>query len=118
MNKPSAYLPFYGNDFFEAIAGYSDAVGMGYLRAIWHYWAIRAAPGCPMTTNTCAASAAARDRVGAQQGDHLRQPVSVPAGERRLAAAALPQGVAEVAGDFSQRSSLGKAAARKRWEKE
>jgi uncharacterized protein YdaU (DUF1376 family) len=38
MKKPSAYLPLYGNDFFEAIAGYSDAVGMRYLRAIWHYW--------------------------------------------------------------------------------
>ena len=38
MKKPSAYLPLYGNDFFEAIAGYPDAVGMGYLRALWHYW--------------------------------------------------------------------------------
>ena len=29
MKKPSAYLPLYGNDFFEAIAGYPDAVGLG-----------------------------------------------------------------------------------------
>ena len=38
MKKPTAYLPLYGNDFFEAVAGYSDAVGMGYLRSLWHYW--------------------------------------------------------------------------------
>ena len=47
MKKPSAYLPFYGNDFFEAIAGYSDAVGMGYLRAIWHYWSHTGCAGLP-----------------------------------------------------------------------
>ncbi len=47
MKKPSAYLPFYGNDFFEAIAGYSHAVGMGYLRAIWHYWNHTGCAGLP-----------------------------------------------------------------------
>jgi uncharacterized protein YdaU (DUF1376 family) len=47
MKKPSAYLPLYGNDFFEAIAGYSDAVGMRYLRAIWHYWNHTGCQGLP-----------------------------------------------------------------------
>jgi uncharacterized protein YdaU (DUF1376 family) len=47
MRKPSAYFPFYGNDFFEAIAGYPDAVGMGYLRALWHYWHHTACEGLP-----------------------------------------------------------------------
>ncbi|HOC57303.1 MAG TPA: DUF1376 domain-containing protein [Verrucomicrobiota bacterium] len=47
MRKPSAYLPFYGNDFFEAIAGYSDDAGMKYLRAIWHYWNHTGCTGLP-----------------------------------------------------------------------
>ena len=47
MKKPTAYLPLYGNDFFEAIAGYSDAVGMGYLRALWHYWNHTGCAGLP-----------------------------------------------------------------------
>ena len=38
MKKPCAYLPFYGHEFFQAIAGYSDAVRMRYLLALWHYW--------------------------------------------------------------------------------
>ena len=45
--KPSAYFPFYGNDFFEAIAGYSDTVGLGYLRALWHYWNHTGCEGLP-----------------------------------------------------------------------
>ena len=36
--KPTAYLPFYGNDFFQSMSGYSKAVVVGYLRALWHYW--------------------------------------------------------------------------------
>lgn len=47
MKKPSAYLPLYGNDFFEAIAGYPDAVGLGYLRALWHYWNHTGCDGLP-----------------------------------------------------------------------
>lgn len=47
MKKPTAYFPFYGNDFFEAVAGYSDAVGMGYLRALWHYWSHTSCEGLP-----------------------------------------------------------------------
>jgi uncharacterized protein YdaU (DUF1376 family) len=47
MNKPTAYLPFYGNDFFEAIAGYPDGVGLGYLRALWHYWSHTGCQGLP-----------------------------------------------------------------------
>ena len=47
MKKPSAYLPLCGNDFFEAIAGYPDAVGMGYLHALWHYWHHTGCEGLP-----------------------------------------------------------------------
>ena len=47
MKKPSPYLPFYGNDFFEAIAGYSDTVGLTYLRALWHYWNHTGCAGLP-----------------------------------------------------------------------
>ena len=47
MKKPSAYFPLYGNDFFEAIAGYPDAVGLGYLRALWHYWNHTGCDGLP-----------------------------------------------------------------------
>ncbi len=47
MKKPSAYLPFYGNDFFESIAGCSAVVSMGYLRAIWHYWNHTGCTGLP-----------------------------------------------------------------------
>lgn len=32
------FLPFYGNDFFQATEGRSDTVTCGYLRALWHYW--------------------------------------------------------------------------------
>ncbi len=45
--KPSAYLPFYGNDFFEAIAGYPDGIAIGYLRALWHYWNHTGCEGLP-----------------------------------------------------------------------
>ena len=47
MKKPTTYLPFFGNDFFEAVAGYSDAVAIGYLRALWHYWNHTACEGLP-----------------------------------------------------------------------
>jgi uncharacterized protein YdaU (DUF1376 family) len=47
MKKPSAYFPFYGNDFFEAIAGYPEAIGLGYLRALWHYWNHTSCDGLP-----------------------------------------------------------------------
>jgi uncharacterized protein YdaU (DUF1376 family) len=47
MKKPSAYLPLYGNDFFEAINGYPDSVAIGYLRALWHYWNHTSCEGLP-----------------------------------------------------------------------
>ena len=34
--KPDEYLNLNG-DFFHAIEGLDDDVGLGYLRAIWHY---------------------------------------------------------------------------------
>jgi uncharacterized protein YdaU (DUF1376 family) len=45
--KPDAYLPFYGADFFNATDGYSDAVILGYLRALWHYWSHSHCEGLP-----------------------------------------------------------------------
>lgn len=36
--KPDAHMPFYGNDFFEAVSGYEDPVIVSYLKALWHYW--------------------------------------------------------------------------------
>ena len=47
MKKPTAYLPLYGNDFFEAIAGYPEAIGLSYLRALWHYWNHTGCEGLP-----------------------------------------------------------------------
>lgn len=31
-------MPFYGNDFFQAVKGQPDIVAFGYLKAIWYYW--------------------------------------------------------------------------------
>lgn len=36
--KPSAYFPFFGNEFFQAVEGYPDPIAMSYLHALWHYW--------------------------------------------------------------------------------
>ncbi len=36
--SPDSYIPFYGNEFLQAIEGHSDSISMGYLRCIWHYW--------------------------------------------------------------------------------
>jgi uncharacterized protein YdaU (DUF1376 family) len=36
--KPDAYMQFYGNDFFRAVAGLPDFIRIGYLTAIWYYW--------------------------------------------------------------------------------
>lgn len=45
--KPTAYLKFYGSDFFEAVNGYSDAVCSAYLRALWHYFKHTHCDGLP-----------------------------------------------------------------------
>jgi hypothetical protein len=31
-------MPFYGNDFFQAVEGHSDHIALGYMRLVWHYW--------------------------------------------------------------------------------
>ncbi len=36
--KPDAYMPFYFRAFFEAIESLPETIGLGYLRAICHYW--------------------------------------------------------------------------------
>ncbi len=38
MNNPDAFIPFYGDKFFQAVKGHADHISMGYLRAIWFYW--------------------------------------------------------------------------------
>ena len=69
MKKPTSYLPLFGNDFFEAIAGYSDTVGLGYLRALWHYWSHTACEGLPVDDEflrrVCCCEAAAWERTRA-----------------------------------------------------
>ena len=47
LRKPTVYFPFFGNDFFEAVAGYPDAIAIGYLRALWHYWHHTGCDGLP-----------------------------------------------------------------------
>jgi uncharacterized protein YdaU (DUF1376 family) len=42
-----AFLPLYGNDFFQATEGRTDAVVVGYLRALWHYWHHHHCEGLP-----------------------------------------------------------------------
>jgi len=36
--NPDSFMPLYGDEFFAAIEGLPENIGMGYLRAIWHYW--------------------------------------------------------------------------------
>lgn len=36
--KADESMPFFGGMFFDAVEGYSDAVAIGYIRALWHYW--------------------------------------------------------------------------------
>jgi uncharacterized protein YdaU (DUF1376 family) len=36
--KIDSYMPFYGNDFFQAMAGRDETVICGYIKALWHYW--------------------------------------------------------------------------------
>ncbi len=45
--NPDAYMPLYGNDIFAAIEGHDDTTGMGYFRAIWHYWHVCHTSGLP-----------------------------------------------------------------------
>jgi len=36
--KPDAFMPFYGNDFFQALKGRKAFVKLAYLELIWFYW--------------------------------------------------------------------------------
>ena len=36
--KPDTYMPFYGNEFFQAVEGQDELVIVSYMRVIWHYW--------------------------------------------------------------------------------
>lgn len=38
MNNLEAFMPFYGDDYFTAVAGWPEKAAQSYLRAIWHYW--------------------------------------------------------------------------------
>ena len=37
MASPDTYLKFHGDEYFRAVAGYSDQVQLGYLKALWYY---------------------------------------------------------------------------------
>lgn len=36
--NPTAYMPFYGDDFYRAVESYGRDISDAYLRALWHYW--------------------------------------------------------------------------------
>ena len=36
--NPDSFIPFYGNDFLQAVEGQPDYIAMGYFRVIWHFW--------------------------------------------------------------------------------
>ena len=117
MKKPSAYFPFYGNDFFEAIAGYPDAVGMGYLRALWHYWNHTSCEGLPdddeYLRRVCGADASDWERTRSIVFDnryHFRLVDGVWQQPRCRHEYQKSQEI------FDERSKRGSAAARKRWE--
>ena len=117
MKKPSAYLPLYGNDFFEAIAGYPPAVGLGYLRALWHYWNHTSCEGLPdddeYLRRICCCDPCDWSHMKGLLFDnryHFRlldgvwhQPRCQQEWQKSIQI-------------FEQRSKLGRAAARKRWE--
>ena len=117
MKKPSAYLPLYGNDFFEAIAGYPDAVGMGYLRALWHYWNHTGCDGLPddddYLRRVCCCERAEWARTKGLIFDnryHFRLEEGVWHQPRCREEWRKSQEI------FAQRSKLGSAAAKKRWQ--
>ena len=118
MKKPSAYLPLYGNDFFEAISGYEDAVGMGYLRALWHYWSHTGCAGLPDNDEylrrvcCCERSEWARTRaIVFDDRYHFRLEAGVWQQPRCREEWRKSQEI------FARRSKHGSAAAKKRWEK-
>lgn len=45
--KPDLFMPFYGNEFFQAVDGQPSHVIAAYLRAIWHYWSHTHCDGLP-----------------------------------------------------------------------
>lgn len=36
--NPDSYMPFYGNDFFQAMRGRKAFIKIAYLELIWYYW--------------------------------------------------------------------------------
>jgi uncharacterized protein YdaU (DUF1376 family) len=119
MKKPSAYFPFYGNDFFQAIVGYPDSAAMGYLRALWHYWSHTACEGLPDDDEYLRRICCCERAEWAQAREiifddryHFRflngrwhQPRCQHEYEKSKAA-------------FEKKSKAGRAAAQKRWEEE
>jgi len=116
MKKPSAYFPLYGNDFFEAIAGYPEAIGLGYLRALWHYWNHTGCEGLPdddeYLRRICCSDPAEWARTKAIIFDNrylFRLEDGAWQQPRCRAEWRKSQDI------YEQRSKLGSAAARKRW---
>ncbi len=118
MKKPSAYLPLYGNDFFEAVAGYDDGVAMGYLRALWHSWNHTGCAGLPDDDEYlrrvcgCERAAWARTRGIIFDDRYLFRLENGAWHQPRCR-----KEWAKSKKVFDQRSAVGKAAATKRWEK-
>ena len=118
MKKPSAYLPFYGNDFFQAMAGYTDALAIRYLRAIWHYWSHTGCDGLPDEDEYLR-------RICACQTDEWASIKAIIFDNRyhfRLENGAWHQPRCREEWTkskrvFDHRSTIGRAAAMKRWEK-
>jgi len=36
--NPDAFIPFYGDEFFQAVKGQPDHIALGYMKCIWHHW--------------------------------------------------------------------------------
>ena len=45
--KIDAFMPFYGSEFFNAVAGLSNEIIGIYMRCCWHYWSHTNCDGLP-----------------------------------------------------------------------
>ena len=111
-------MPFYGGEFFEAMAGHSESVGMAYLRALWHYWGHTGCTGLPNDDEYL------RRVCGCERAEWARTKGIIFDNRYHFR---LEEGLWHQARcreewrksqeSFAQRSEHGRTAARKRWEK-
>jgi uncharacterized protein YdaU (DUF1376 family) len=52
VNDPTAYMPFYFNDFLGAVRAHPDAVAVAYLEALGHNWTVLKCRGLPNNSET------------------------------------------------------------------